>query len=501
MMRVLFVLLSLAVCVIASCQQAPFPEVVTGEHIVVTLTGGNAGDPSNRQPISFTASNPYSFHIKVLKPNGDVDTDFNRFLRLSSKPGTVYTVSGTGADGRNIPMQSGEADADVTLIAAFGDTKIWAEDVGYQPVSDLTRDPPPACSDGKDNEQPNGDGLIDFPADPGCFAPNDDSEDSGTLAAGVSQTIYYAFPRIADVRGVTATSGTGTPFPKEQLLIDTGFDPNNVAQPFAFDVVVTRIASDGFYVTDVQDQQTRGYASVYAYTFSSPQKIGVCDRLRSLTGTASDFFGFTELGFPTWSVEYWDPAVRPCLVPEPTVLTVANLLDRPTMFRNESALVRLLADTTSGITLRVGAKFGPNKPNPPNALDVDTTDCDLNGSGKIDFSDPDEALCATTCQSDIECTEFQNFLSNGGFTIIVDDGTTKAKAQGNATAATTFDPVTFRNQYIKAFTGTLRYFSGGSQFTIEARCDADIVTDLGGQPLLSAQACVNANGNNPDNQQ
>jgi large repetitive protein len=35
--------------------------------------------------------------------------------------------------------------------------------------------PKPECSDGKDND---GDGLIDFPDDPGCTSPSDDSEDS-----------------------------------------------------------------------------------------------------------------------------------------------------------------------------------------------------------------------------------------------------------------------------------------------------------------------------------
>jgi hypothetical protein len=487
--RAFLVLLFAAACVVVSCQQAPFPELVTGDHVVIHLTSGNPGDPNNRLPIDFNPSTPYTFHIQVQRPDGSVDTDFNSYLRLSAKPGTVYS-------GRNVQMQSGEADATVTLEAAFGDTKVWAEDVGYQPVSDLTRNPPPACSDGIDND---GDGLVDYPADPGCFAANDDTEDPGTLAVGVSETLYYALPRIADVRGVAVTSGTGTPFPKEQLLIDTGFDPVNAS--FNFDVVVTRIASDGFYVTDVQDQQTRGYASVYAYTFSSPQTIGVCDRLRSLTGTASDFFGFTELGFPTWSVEYWDPNVRPCLVPEPYVFTIPDLGNKPTMFRYESGLVRLLADTTTGLTLRVGAHFGPGKPNPPIAITDDASDCDLNGSGKIDYSDPNEAACANQCTKDPECTEFQNFLSQGGFTIVVSDGTSTVKAQGNATAATTFDPVTYRNQNIKAFTGTLRYFSGGSQFTIEARCDADIVTDLNAQPLSSSQSCVNANGNNPDNTQ
>ncbi|MBW8018024.1 MAG: hypothetical protein FVQ82_17785 [Planctomycetes bacterium] len=56
--------------------------------------------------------------------------------------------------------------------------------------------PPPAaqCEDGADND---GDGLIDYPADPGCSASGDDSEaDAGTPPAGK-----------AIVRGTAAVKG------------------------------------------------------------------------------------------------------------------------------------------------------------------------------------------------------------------------------------------------------------------------------------------------------
>jgi hypothetical protein len=46
----------------------------------------------------------------------------------------------------------------------------------------------------------------------------------------------------------------------------------------------------------------------------------------------------------------------------------------------------------------------------------------------------------------------------------------------------------------------LRYFSGGSQFTIQARCDDDVRFKSGDLPLDSAHACVNQNGNNPEQQ-
>jgi hypothetical protein len=55
----------------------------------------------------------------------------------------------------------------------------------------------------------------------------------------------------------------------------------------------------------------------------------------------------------------------------------------------------------------------------------------------------------------------------------------------NASTSATFDPVQNKGKPLTAFTGTFRYFSGGTQFTIEARCDDDIVLP-GGQPLPSS---------------
>jgi len=485
-----------AVIVLGSCSSG-FPSLPTGEHLVVIRKDGDFGLASARLPVNFSPSNLVKVRIEARRADGSLDTNFNTFVRVSVKPGTVYSA-GDGSAGRNVQLAAGVLDdVPISLVASFGDTRIWAEDVGYVPVSDLTRKPPPACSDGLDND---GDGVVDFPADPGCYAPNDDTEEGGTLATGVSDTLYYALPRIADVRGVTTTGGTATPFPKEQLKIDTGYVEGTAGNPssFAFDTVVTRIASDGFYVTDVQDQATRGYGSVYMFTFSAPQKLGVCDRLRSLQGTASDFYGFTEMGFPTWAVETWDPNVRPCLVPEPRVFTVAELTNTTVLFRYESALVRLLS--TAPVAVHIGSHIGPDKPAAPTYTPTDNaTNCDLNGSGKVDFSLPDEAACSNACAADVECSEFQSFLSQSNFTLVVTDGVTTAKAQGNGSSSPDFDPVTLRGKPVKAFTGTMRYFSGGNQFTIEARCVDDIVMDApNATPLTSDKACVTANARDPN---
>jgi hypothetical protein len=499
----------LVVALAWGCQDSgTLPQTVSTETIAITFAGNSTptGTEQSPLPINFDPSNAYTLHIEMHRADGSIDTDFDsKYIRITAKPGTVYSVN-AGEYGRNVLMKNGVADGvQVSILGSFGPTRIWATDEGYEPV-DLNSGSPPLCADGKDN---NLNGLIDYPTDPGCFAPNDNTEDKGTGATGVSDLIYYALPRVADVRGGLTTGGTGTPFQNDQVNIDTGYDlPSN---SFKWDTIVTGLASDGFFVTDLQDapndpQKNLGYASVFAYTYSAPTKIGVCDRLRLLEGTSADFYGYTELNFPTWAVEYWDPNVRPCLVPDPLVLGLTDFGNTPLLFKYESGLVRIQAG--NGITLHVGATFGSNHPTAANgyvpSCDAQSgacaTNCDLNNNGKVDYTNAADLACANACTADPECTEYSNYSSNSGFSIVMTDGTIVSKTQGDASAATSFDPVAKRGQQIGSFTGLVRYFSGGSQFTIQARCDDDVIADPNGTPLDSAHACVNQNGNNPEQQ-
>ena len=470
----------------ASCTGG-FPTLGARKSIALARVAGDPGSPAKRLPIVFSNGPTFTYDLEVHDASGAVDASFDGWVRLSAAPGTIVPLQ------RNVHVVGGVAKAvPVTLVAAFGDTRIWAEDLGYAPTA--PDNPAPQCANGLDDD---GDGLIDFPADPGCFAPNDDDERAGTIATGAGDVLYFASPRIADVRGVAENGGTATAFPRDQVRVDTGYHADTGT--YDFDVVVTRIASDGFYVTDVQDQNARGYASIFAFTFSPPQKLAICDRLRSLSGTSSDFYGFTEMNFPTWSVEYYDPSApaRPCLVPEPRVLAASELppvaTNLSTLFRYESALVRV--QTGGSVTVRVGKHFGAGKVPLMGAAYVpqdDASSCDFNQNGKVDFSSPDEAACSKACTADVECTEFANFLTQSSFTLVVANSMTMqtAKAQADASASPGFDPVLYKGKTLGAFTGTLRYFSGGQQFTIEARCGDDIVLDPMKQPLASDKACI-----------
>src|SRR5262249_11527871 len=154
--------------------------------------------------------------------------------------------TGANAAGRNVQLVNGVADGvAVEIVAAYGPSRVWFDDEGYQPA-DPARMPPPQCADGIDN---NGNGLVDLPADPGCALANSDTAHGGTLATGTSAILYYATPRLADVRGISQ-GGNATTFPFDQVSVDTGWRGGS---NYAFSTIVTAITADGFMLTDLQD--------------------------------------------------------------------------------------------------------------------------------------------------------------------------------------------------------------------------------------------------------
>jgi len=420
-------LLGLGTALVPACNGG-FPTIGQGRKLAVTITKGELGTTTAPLAISTNPAQPATFTLRIqaLKADGTVDTGFNGYVGISSQPGTVLDLT-----VRNVQLKNGVIDnVVIPIVGAFGEAHIQAEDVGYEPAAP-NRQPPPQCADGIDN---NGNGLVDYPADPGCFAPVDDTEDLGTYATGVSDAIYFNLPRIPLVRGYDpANNGNGnaTAFPHQQISIDTGWRGD---QNYAFSTVVIGLTAAGFYVQDRQDDYTpakrSGYAGLYAYNFSTPAFMRVCDRVQILSGTSSDFYGYTELNYPTWQLEYWNPAVRDCLVPEPTVLGPSDLGNPNRLWQEEATLVRV--QTASTINVHVGQHFGSGlipKVNGVYTPDNTHSSCDFNHNGKVDFTLPDESACATVCvgtcstaPTDFECSEWSQFQSQNNFEFIVTEG-------------------------------------------------------------------------------
>src|ERR1700734_3123223 len=105
-----------------------FGGTTSSEQLAVTIVSGNLGttaSPATRIPISFTT--PYSYTVKITAlKDGQVDTTFNGYVRISSQPGSVQSVSGPNTNGRNVLLVNGVTEnVGVDVLAAYGDTRIW----------------------------------------------------------------------------------------------------------------------------------------------------------------------------------------------------------------------------------------------------------------------------------------------------------------------------------------------------------------------------------------
>jgi hypothetical protein len=446
--------------------EKPLPERTEQMRVEVRLPSGEPLPGPTDPPLPLPpALSELVFDVEALRADGSVDTAFTGFVRISVEPGTVVDVVGALVNGRNILLEQGAArDQLVRIRNARGLTRIWAEDIGYLPADPSK---PPACANGIDDD---GDGRVDYPDDPGCAFANDDTEGGGTYAAGVSPPVRFALPRLADVQGV----GAATPYPLEGVEVQAG-DPAML--------VVTRISSDGFYASDLTE--TRGYGHMFAFTFNTPGGLRVCDRIEALSGTASEFFGFTELTFPSFERHAWrfptgptKPNDGPCLVPEPNPIAGNFAESDAELEPIESALVRVE-------NVRVAAYFGPEPA--AGGFDSNRSNCDLDNNGRIDFDTPgsNEAACANKCAEVADCVEWTGYAARGNYRVVF-PGSSCASGGGhrpctiqiNTRTVSQFDPVAMRGQEIRSLTGTLRNFSGGSlNWTIETRCSADLICD------------------------
>lgn len=467
--------------------------------VTVTAINGDTSLPTRESPLPANhgdTTETWDFTIEARKSTGEL-VAFDGYVGLSTSTGAVDGVTGEGASGRNILLEGGKGGGRALVKGMYGPTRLWATDLGYLPATPGKK---PACSDGVDDDK---DGLIDYPADPGCAFADDDSEEGGTFSAGASVPVEYALPKITDVRGYSAKTPTpsGTPYAYNAVEINTTAPQT---------VIVTRVASDGFYVTDIAPaEMASGFNSVFAFNFSTPANLRVCDRITYLAGTANDFFGFTELNFPSYQPSYFLEGQGTCQVPEPAViltdkpstcqvdadcannlcksgqcaLTIIN--DAVRMQRLQSSLVRL-----ENVT--VAKNFGPGLAH-NNVFSGDASSCDFNGDGQVDFLAQDEGSCSEVCDADPDCSEWTAFSARGD--VKVSRGSASSIIKINVSTVSGFDPVAARGQQLTAITGTMRKFSGGTlNWTVETRCADDLVCDLPGcgakQAISSQTACV-----------
>lgn len=258
--------------------------------IVQVSVEGELGSPE--APLDFSGSTiTRTISVQTLDKDGQ-PYPFDGDLTVRVRPGKLDQEAW-------ISVQDGQWQGEVAFHAAFGPTRIWVGDEG-------------------DKDSSSG------------RAPS--------YATGVTEAMHYAFPTIRQMNEID------------------DHETNHLAGEFAElrvadrQVVVTEIATAGFWVTDIADEPG-SWNSLYVYAFSKPTGIWQGARLTTLTGNTQEYLATTQLSFPVYIAE-------PDLtldVPDAYVLTGDITCDDNLMEGLESTLVTVKdasipSDFTQGST-------------------------------------------------------------------------------------------------------------------------------------------------------
>jgi hypothetical protein len=208
----------------------------------VTFDEAAAEDIGADTPLPFSHDSvTFTVDMQMIDIDGSVMTGFDGELGVRVRPGKVvepWTVTVTDGVAE---------DVQVTIKGGHGPTRIWFED---------------------------------------------SEREGGNFATGVTPEIRFAYPTVAQIQtpSDSSTDLSGLMSNHVQVLVEDR------------ELIVTHVASDGFYVTDTDDP-AGAYNSIYAFTFSRPRDLEAGDRLSALDGNVVEYIAFTELGYPSFIVE------------------------------------------------------------------------------------------------------------------------------------------------------------------------------------------------------
>jgi hypothetical protein len=272
----------------------PTPPFTVWDDLALTLDIQAIG--SNGQPLP-----TFNGLVRIGSMAAILSSDTNPVLRLAGKEFLVACLK----DGKTV------TPLNLHLTGAFGLQRLWVEYVQHD--QSLTKE----TYEGLD------DGFLQFKtACLGETLPSDDGTEpkdvDGNRARGASPALSFAPLTIFDLQHPGKTGKQGSPFDRHYAR----FTPRTES-----DYIVTAIAIDGFYMTDLgaSDDKKGGYpyASLFVYTYSSPnskpsydnpfedeydkdfevkKKVDLGRRVKYLQGSVNEYLGYTELSFPTWEM-------------------------------------------------------------------------------------------------------------------------------------------------------------------------------------------------------
>jgi len=263
MRRRSLIALLLLVLPAAGCEESlgnladdPAPrKVVEMSTFLVTLDSDQGlGSESARLPAGAATIRLY-VTAQALFSDGRPFPGFGREVQVLIQPGEIVpgiTARGTFTDGRIERMP-------IDVNFAFGSTKVWVEDIlgaGASYVTGVSQDP------------------VWFESARIRSVQECDREAGGTCR-GNSPDFFRSPLEGRFVRMFRHHEGQG-------------------------DLVITGVTTEGFFVTDTSEPNDYEFGSLYVYNHNRPEGLHRGQRLHSLAGNVTEFFGLTELGFPSW---------------------------------------------------------------------------------------------------------------------------------------------------------------------------------------------------------
>ncbi len=314
---------------------------------------------TSKEPLPYdTAPRTFTLDVEAVDLEGAPADWFEGEVNLDLAPRGRFAQG----QARTLTLSKGKAEGIVVQIQrVHGDSNIWVEDRGTK-------------------------------------------EKPGSYATGLSPTIHVSHPTLHDVSQTENIASSALDGDFVQINAD------------GRRLVVTGIAVDGFYLSDI-DEPTESFNAIFAHTHSRPRGVVQGDLITEIIGTVEEFYGFTELGFPTYKVGgHIDPIPTEPLDP-------VRLADDLAMEKLESRLIEVR----------------------------DVTVCPL-GEGYSSFGQWVVILPGGNCNS-----------GEGGINIV------------SALSATNFTPEPLVGKVLKRITGDLRYhIAAQPSWLLYTRSDDDI---------------------------
>ena len=374
-----FVLLGVILFFFAGC----FKEKISAREGPASFTveilssddGGFSGDCASAAPYGTTACRmtfpeediPFALSIRAtaIDQNGEFMSTFAGSAQVDIRPGRF---NGVGPAGILLNFNAGIAETDLTLIHAYGETRVWVEDCGSD-NSYATGVSPALWFEAPRIDQINR--TIDNTTSPlvprstnVCAITSDPRFGIGTDEEG--ETAFVGYSHGKTVNAPPPAMGT--------YLEITGCtkEEYNIGQCAKGPLIVTGITNEGFYVTDLHpDVAAGGFNHLYSFNFNYPADTVVGDLVTSLRGSPVEFTGSTQLSSPTWTVDR--KGYSPELLPTPVTLSADTYRAAvKTYGRNRSEILDLEALEGAVVCMD---NLAPS---------ANIVNCDVNESGRIE---------------------------------------------------------------------------------------------------------------------